>query len=102
MKNKQFDPFKNLVLDEYEQELENALEQGKFVGDPDFKKNKKLFEEAARKFIELEKSKSITLRVNQKDLIMVKARAKRNNMPYQTLINLLINNYAEGKTRLMI
>ena len=102
MKSKKLDPFKNLVLDKYEQELENALEQGEFVSDPDFKKNKKIFEEAARRFIELGKSRSITLRVKKKDLIRLKAKATRNNMPYQTLINLLINNYAEGRTRLII
>jgi len=102
MKSKKIIPFKNLVLDEYEQELENALERGEFVSDPDFKKNKKIFEEAARRFIELEESRSITLRVKKKDLIRLKAKAIRNNMPYQTLINLLINNYAEGKTRLII
>jgi len=102
MKNKRIDPFKNLVLDEYEQGIEDALERGEFVSDPDFKKNKKEFEEAAKRFIELEESKSITLRVKKKDLIRVKARAKRRNMPYQTLINLLINSYAEGRSRLVL
>ena len=67
MKNKRIDPFKNLVLDEYEQGIEDALERGEFVSDPDFKKNKKEFEEAAKRFIELEESKSITLRVKKKD-----------------------------------
>ncbi len=89
-------------LDDYERELMEFIDRGKFVSDPDFKKNKKIFEEAARRFIELEESKSITLRVKKKDLIRLKAKATRKNVPYQTLINLLINNYAEGKTRLMI
>lgn len=102
MKSKKTDPFKNLVLDEYEQELEDALEKGEFVSDPDFKNNKKIFEEAAKRFIELEESKSITLRVKKKDLIRLKAKAARHNLPYQTLINLLINSYAEGKSRLML
>lgn len=100
MRNKTFDPFENLVLDEYEQEIEDALEIGKFVSDPNFKENKKMFEEAARNHIELQESKSITLRVKKEDLIKLKAKAARNNIPYQTLINLLINSYTAGKTRL--
>lgn len=102
MKNKKFDPFKNLVLDKYEQEIEDAIERGEFVDDPDFEKNKKFFDEAARDFIELEQSKSITLRIKKKDLVQLKAKAARNNIPYQTLINLLINHYNEGKTRLSL
>lgn len=99
-KSKKFDPFKNLALDKYEQEIEDALEKGKFISDPNFEENKKIFEEAARNFIELEQSKSITLRIKKKDLIQLKAKASRRNIPYQTLINLLINNYNEGKTKL--
>ena len=32
----------------------------------------------------------------------LKAKAARNNIPYQTLIGLLINHYAEGKTKLTL
>jgi len=102
MKKKKFDPFKNLVLDEYEQEIEDALERGEFVSDPNFEENKKMFEEAARRHIDLESSKSITLRIKKKDLIRLKAKAARNNIPYQTLINLLINSYNEGKTKISL
>ena len=49
MKKKKFDPFENLVLDEYEQDIEDALERGEFVSDPNFAENKKMFEEAARR-----------------------------------------------------
>ena len=101
-KAKKFDPFKNLVLDKYEQELEDALERGEFVSDPNFKKNKKKFEEAAKRFFEQKESKSITLRIKKRDLVKLKAKAARNNIPYQTLINLLINSYAEGKTKLSL
>ena len=89
-------------LDDYERELEEFLERGEFVSDPNFKENKKMFEEAARRHIELRKSKSVTLRIKQEDLIKLKAKAARNNIPYQTLINLLINSYAEGKTKLSL
>ncbi len=58
MKSKKFDPFENLVLDEYEQEIEDALERGEYVNDPNFKENKKMFEEAAKRFIEMQKNKT--------------------------------------------
>lgn len=102
MKKKKFDPFENLVLDEYEQDIEDALEKGKFVSNPNFKENKKMFEEAARRHLDLENSKSITLRIKKKDLMRLKAKAARNRIPYQTLINLLINSYAEGKTKISL
>lgn len=101
-KNKKFDPFKNLVLDKYEQEIEDALEKGEFVSDPNFQENKKMFEEAASNYIELQKTKRITLRVKNEDLIKVKAKAQRSRIPYQRLISALIHKYAEGETKLEI
>lgn len=91
-----------IPLDDYERELKEFLEKGKFVSDPDFAENKKMFEEAAKNFIELEKSKSITIRIKKKDLVKLKAKAAHNNIPYQTLINLLINSYTAGKTKLSL
>ena len=91
-----------IPLDNYEEELAEFLERGEFVSDPNFAENKKMFEEAARRHIDLENSKSITLRIKKKDLIRLKAKAARNNIPYQTLINLLINSYNEGKTKISL
>ncbi|MBI2008736.1 hypothetical protein HYS82_03725, partial [Candidatus Amesbacteria bacterium] len=34
-------------LDDYERELKGFLDRGEFVSDPNFKQNKKIFEEAA-------------------------------------------------------
>lgn len=94
--------FDETPLDDYERELMEFIDKGEFVSDPNFKKNKKMFEEAAKRFLERKESKSITLRIKKKDLIRLKAKAARNNIPYQTLINLLINSYTEGKTKLTL
>ncbi len=102
MKNKKNNPFENLILDEYEQEIEDALERGEFLSEPDFEDTKKMFEEAAKRHIELQESKSITFRIKKRDLIKLKAKAERNNIPYQTLISLLIKNYNEDKTKLTL
>lgn len=99
-KNKKFDPFKNLVLDNYEQEIEDSLEREEFAPVENQNEINRMLDEAVKNYPDLENSKSITLRIKQKDLIKLKAKAARNNIPYQTLINLLINSYAEGRTKL--
>jgi predicted DNA binding CopG/RHH family protein len=64
--------------------------------------SKKLFEEAVKNYRELSKTKKITIRVNTEDLIKVKARAKKSNIPYQTLINALIRQFAERQASLQV
>lgn len=102
MKKQKFNPFENLILNEYEQEIEDSLGKKVYLNDPDFKETKKMLEEAAKNHIQLRQSKSITLRIKQDDLIKLKAKAKRAKIAYQTLINLLINKYAEGKLKLTV
>lgn len=102
MKNKKFDPFKNLVLDKYEQEIEDALEREEYVPVENPEEINKILTEAAKNFTELENSKSITLRIKNMDLIKLKAKAARIKIPYQTLINLLINSYNAGKTKISL
>ena len=61
-----------------------------------------MLEGAANRYLELNKTKPITLRINILDLIKVKAKARRRNMPYQTLLSSVINQYAQGKTDLKL
>ena len=98
-KNDYFDEF---PLDDYEKELEEFLEKGKFVPVKNFEKRKKDLQEAAKNFLELQKTKRITLRVKNEDIIKVKARAKKVNIPYQRLLNALIHKFAEGETSINI
>ncbi len=93
-------PFKNLKLDKEEQKLEESLEREEFVSVFDKERNKKLFEKAAKDYKELQKSKRVTIRINQKDLLKVKAKALRKGIPYQTLLNVLIHHYAENQTKI--
>jgi len=101
MKNKKL-KIKEIPLDDYEKELAAFLDAGNYQTIDNFKAEKLALEEAARKYLDLQKSRSITLRISKRDLILVKAKAKRKNIPYQTLINLLINHYAEGQIRLLV
>lgn len=102
MKIKKINPTKNIILDEFEQEIEDSIGRGEFVSTPNFEETKKMFQEAAKNFRELRETKSITLRVKQGDLIKVKAKAIRNKLPYQTLIGILIHKYAEGETKITL
>ena len=94
------DPFDGLILDEEEQAIEDSLDG--YVSVPDFESNKKLIEEAAKHYKKLNTTKPITLRVKQADLIRIKAKAKRNNIPYQTLLSAAIHDIADGTKDLII
>lgn len=96
------DPFANLILDEEEKELEAALENGEFEEISDFQDTKKMLQDAAKQYRQLHTSKSVTLRINQLDLIKIKAKAKRNNIPYQTLLGVLVHDFAEDKKELSL
>ena len=95
-------PFSNLRLDEEEKTLEEAFEKGQFESDPNLEETKMMLADAASRYLELTISKPITLRINQLDLIKIKAKAKRKNIPYQTLLGALLHEFAEGEKKLII
>lgn len=102
-KNKQiFDPFANLILDEEESLIEMALENDEYVDSSNFEDTKKMLEEATAKYAELNTSKPVTIRINQLDLIKLKAKAKEKNIPYQTLLGVLIRDYTDGNISLTL
>ena len=102
MKKNKFDPFKNLVLDKYEQEIDEALNRDEFVESDNIEKIRDELVEAAKTHRQLRETKSITLRVKNEDLIKTKARAQKSQVPYQTIINLLIKMYGKGEINISI
>jgi predicted DNA binding CopG/RHH family protein len=96
------DPFEGLVLDDEERALEAATERGEFEEAPDFENTKKMLQQAARNYKQLNISKPVTLRINQLDLIKIKAKAKQSNIPYQTLLGAVLHDFADGKRELVI
>ena len=92
----------NLKLDSQEKRIEKALRKGDFVRAPNLDKTKRMFQEAARNYRKLTQTKRITIRVNNEDLIKIKARAKRNNVPYQTLLKALVRQFVEGRARVQL
>ncbi|MCL4353391.1 hypothetical protein M1615_02885 [Patescibacteria group bacterium] len=95
-------PFDNLILDEEEKSLEEAFERGNFEESSNLENTRKMLQEAASRYLELNNSKPITLRINQLDLIKIKAKAKVKNIPYQTLLGALLHDFAEGEKKLSI
>jgi len=92
----------DIKLDAYEQEIEDGLARGEYVSTGDLDSVKAMFEEAAANYRQLQTSKRVTIRVNQSDLIKVKAKAVKHQIPYQTLLNALIHQYAEVKMQIRL
>lgn len=68
----------------------------------DLEDAKELFRQAVKNYRELQEIKSITLRVNKEDLIRVNAKARKEGLAYQTLVNLLIHQYAKGEKEVIL
>lgn len=90
-KKQPFDPFKDLVLDKYEQEIENALNSGKLKPVP---ASKKLIEKYAAMARETLKRKNINLRISNQTYIGLKRKAAKLGLPYQTLAGSILHQYA--------
>jgi len=71
-------------LDKDERELERSLENEEWVSDLT-KKEKKQYEEYAR--YSLNKQKRINIRMSERDLKKIRAKAIEEGIPYQSLIN---------------
>jgi predicted DNA binding CopG/RHH family protein len=81
-------------IDKDEMELAKSLETEEWVSDLS-KKEKKQYEEYARR--SLAKQKRINIRMTERDLKKIQAKAIEEGLPYQSLISMLIHKYNEGK-----
>ncbi len=70
-------------LTKEEQEILQAYERGEFKGVKNFAKRKKLLEQYAKST--LNKTRNINIRLSERDLQKLKAKAAREGLPYQTL-----------------
>lgn len=98
MKNKKIEPFNNLKLDPYEQEIHDAIERGEYIQVKNELEEKsrltKIFRDTVRK------DRRISIRVNNNDLASIKKRATKNMLPYQTLISTILHRFATGKIKI--
>lgn len=76
-------------LDKEEQGILDAVESGKLKSVPDLAKQKKLMGQYARNT--LNKTRNINIRLSERDLQKLKAKAAREGIPYQTLASSLLH-----------
>lgn len=75
-------------LTKEEQEIEEAIARGEYTSVSNFEEEKAKLMEAAR--FTLSKTRTISVRITERNLMRLKAAAAREGLPYQTLISSLI------------
>jgi len=86
---------RNIKLDKEEKEILAAVERGEFVSKPLSKKELGNLRQAARNT--LAKNKTISIRISERDLLRLKAKAAEEGMPYQTLISSSLHKLVTSK-----
>lgn len=92
----------DIQLDKVEKRLEQALSRGEYKSAKDIDKTIAFFKDAAKNYRILQKSKPVTFRINQEDLLKLKAKAVKSKVPYQTLLSVLIHQFTEGETQIKL
>ncbi len=87
-------------LDPEEQEILKAFESGRLKPDKEDRIEFKKLQKAAQN--KLNKDKRVNIRLSETDLKKLKSKALKAGIPYQTLIGLLIHQYANGKLTINI
>ena len=85
---------KKKYLDNDEKKLAKSLEDEEWISDLT-PKDKAKYKECAR--YSLNKQKRINIRMSERDLKKIRAKAIEEGIPYQSLISMLIHKYNEGK-----
>jgi predicted DNA binding CopG/RHH family protein len=85
---------KNYKLDSEEKQILKDYEEGKYVSVDNLDEEIKRAKQAARNT--LLKTKNINIRLPLRDIQKLKAKAVENNLPYQTLISMLLRQYTNG------
>lgn len=86
-----------LQLDEEELQILRDFERGEFKSIHNFRKEKRMLEEAAGGA--LQKDKRINIRISARDLEKIQARAAKEGMPYQTYITSTLHKVIAGRLK---
>jgi len=74
-----------------EQELLTSFENGEWRSISELNKAKKIYQKAAKST--LEKTKNINLRLTERTVVKLKAKAISEGIPYQTLASSVLHKY---------
>lgn len=89
----------NVRLDPEEKQMLASLERGEWKPIPKNEeiKMRKNVQQAAANYLRRKKEERISIRVFREDLKELKARAKDEGLPYQTLVTSILHKYTTGK-----
>lgn len=91
---------KDYKLDAEELQILRDVEAGKYKSVDNLKEEIKRAREAAKNT--LQKTKNINIRLPERDIQKLKAKAAENNLPYQTLISMLLRQYTKGEIKISL
>lgn len=84
---------KEIKFDKEEREINDAVETGDFISVPMNRREMDELKQTARNTFA--KTRSINIRISERDLLRVKAMALREGVPYQTLISSTLHKKVE-------
>ncbi len=90
----------NLILDQEELEILNKYNNNELISVKD--KNEEILKAREAAENTFNKSKHISIRVSEKDLMRLKAKSQEVGVAYQTLIGILIHQYSENKIKISL
>jgi predicted DNA binding CopG/RHH family protein len=85
-------------LDEFEQDILDSVENDEWISKNNLET--RLIELQA--YLKKQRKKPISIRVNENDIYELKKKALENSIPYQSLIQILIHQFANNKIELKI
>lgn len=85
-------PFKDLKLDKEEQEITEAVEKGRVRVVDNLSQETKRFQRVAK--YTLAKTRNINLRLSERTVLKLKAKAIEEGIPYQTLASSVLHKFA--------
>lgn len=85
-----------MTLDKFEKDILQSVENGEWES----KNNKEDRLKELQSYIKNQKKKAISIRINENDIYELKKKALENSIPYQTLIQMLIHQFASNKIKL--
>lgn len=85
---------KYFELDDEEKQILEAFEKGEFVSVDNLEEEKEKLKKIAQ--ATLNKTKNINIRLSEKSLLKIKAKAVHEGIPYQTLVTSVLHKYANS------
>ncbi len=78
-------------------QIEEELERGEWRRAENYEKLEKALKEGTKAVL---RKKPVSIRLSERDLMLLKRKSIGNGVPYQTLITMLVRQYVEGKIKI--